>query len=775
LKRTNYNQSIINKLEAFFKENWPQIVILIGLTVILSLFFQSGRSLQYSYNIDDIAREPIIAPFNYPILKSKEKLEADLSEALKSEPFIFNRKQDIVDEQSSELTEFFILIDKIRTANRDLLNSRNLVYDYRYTEKFQEAKSMATADSAYLAEQVNAFYNGYSFAEDKADWNLFLKPVTQGGPEYSLQDFENEILQICRNHWAVGILDIKKSKVISIDLAVDQGDIPSLFKPVELNDLNQAWTEARVDITKLYNDERDVRRDLGYDLIIEFMKPNLIYDKETTERRQKARQDRIPRSQGIVLKDEMIVNANQRINQEDLQKLRSLAVEISKENRTLGLKESFITYLGRLFVIGIVVSFFFTFLLTYRSYVFQKWRMVLVIGLIYVFEVVIANLFVYQLGFSEFLIPVAVAAMLLTILFDARIGFMGTTSIVLLVGIMIGNNLEFIVTGLFTSSVAVYTVRRIRTRSKFITAIFALTGASLISVVGHGLYMGHELNAMGIDLTFLVVNSIFAPIITYGLIIILEVSFGITTDLALIELLDFNHPLLKRLQQEANGTFNHSVVVGNLAEACADAIKARSLLCRVGAYYHDLGKMERPEYYIENQFMGENKHDTLTPVMSAKIIRKHVDYGLKLANEYGLPNIVSDFIPMHHGTSRVEYFYRMALEQAKDSDEVDDSAFRYPGPKPNTKETGILMICEAVEAAVRSIKDRDILKIEAMVNKVIKGRVADGQLDECPLTLDDLTRIKGTVNGNTGMIPVLRGIYHIRVEYPEDDSLPSSV
>jgi len=130
---------------------------------------------------------------------------------------------------------------------------------------------------------------------------------------------------------------------------------------------------------------------------------------------------------------------------------------------------------------------------------------------------------------------------------------------------------------------------------------------------------------------------------------------------------------------------------------------------------------------------------------------------------------------MHHGTSRVEYFYRMALEQAKDSDKVDDSAFRYPGPKPNTKETGILMICEAVEAAVRSIKDRDILKIEAMVNKVIKGRVADGQLDECPLTLDDLTRIKGTVDGNTGMIPVLRGIYHIRIEYPDDDSLPSSV
>ena len=253
MKRTNYNQSIINNLEEFFKENWPQIVILIGLTVILSLFFQSGRSLQYSYNIDDIAREPIIAPFNYPILKSEEKLEADLSEALKSEPFIFNRKQDIVDEQSSKLTEFFILIDKIRIANRDLLNSRNLVYDYRYTEKFQEAKSMATADSAYLVGQVNAFYNRYSFAKDKVDWNLFLKPVSQGGPEYSLQDFENEILQICRNRWAVGILDIQKSIVISIDLAVEQGDIPTLFTlPLVAGPLSSGQTLVQVEIGRYF-------------------------------------------------------------------------------------------------------------------------------------------------------------------------------------------------------------------------------------------------------------------------------------------------------------------------------------------------------------------------------------------------------------------------------------------------------------------------------------------------------------------------------------------
>jgi len=761
----------LSKIKIFINKYFKQLSILISLTIILSLFFQRGRSLQYSYNIDDIAREPIIAPYNFPILKSKSTLEEDLNNALKAEPFIFSRKQEIVDNQTSNLSSFFQLTNEIRLANKDLFNSRNLVYDYRYTDKFQEAKSIASSDSAALSQKVIEFYKLYSFAQDKEDWNIFLMPIPQGGPQFSLKEFQEDILQICRNRWAIGILDIKESIIISDQLAIDNGDIPTLYNLSELNDLNEAWTEAKKEITSIYGDENDIRRELGYDLIIEFMIPNLVYDKETTERRQNASLDRVPRSKGIVLKDEMIVNANQRITEEDLQKLQSLAVEISKENRTLGIKDSIITYIGRLLIIGILISYFFTFLLIYRSHIFEKWQLLLVIAFIYVFIIVIANIFVYQLDFSEFLIPVTVAAMLLTILFDARIGFMGTTSIVLLVGIMIGNDLEFIVTGLFMSSIAMYTVRRIRTRSKFITAIFSLMGASIIAVLSHGLFMGHSVSTMGVDLTYLLVNSIFAPIITYGLIIILEVSFGITTDLSLIELLDFNHPLLKRLQQEANGTFNHSVVVGNLAEACADAINARSLLCRVGAYYHDLGKMERPEYYIENQFMGDNKHDSLTPAMSAKIIRKHVIDGLKLAKDYGLPKLVSDFIPMHHGTSRVEYFYRMALEAAKDTNEkVDDSAYRYPGPKPNTKETGILMICEAVEAAVRSIKEPDILKIDTMVDKVIKGRLNDGQLDECPLTLDDLRKIKGTVDGNSGMLPVLRGIYHIRIEYPEDDN-----
>tara|TARA_B100001079_G_scaffold122121_1_gene104771 strand:- start:5781 stop:6980 length:1200 start_codon:yes stop_codon:yes gene_type:complete len=391
--------------------------------------------------------------------------------------------------------------------------------------------------------------------------------------------------------------------------------------------------------------------------------------------------------------------------------------------------------------------------------------MVLLIALIFTIEVGLGYLFGSRLELSEYLIPTTVAAMVLTIMFDARIGYMGITSVILLLGILIGNNVEFMVTSLFTASVGIFAVRKLRRRSQLFSAIFALIASSGLVVLGQGLFKGHDWSMMGFDMINLTFIAVLSPIVTYGLIGILEVSFGITTNLTLIELLDFQNPLLKRLQHEANGTFNHSIVVGNLAEACADAIGANSLLCRVGAYYHDLGKMNRPEYFIENQYSGENKHDSLTSVMSAKIIKSHVVEGINLANDYGLPKIVSDFIPMHHGTTRVEYFYRKAIE---DGDKINEEQFQYPGPKPNTKETGILMICEAVEAAVRSIKEPDIIKIEEMIDKIFELRISAGQLSECPLTMDELTKIKGNVDGTTGLLPVLRGIYHIRIEYPDE-------
>ena len=769
VKRPN-RPSIYKQLSKVINHYWRQISILITVTILLSFFFPQGKTLLYSYQLNDVAQEEVVAPFNFPILKTSNELQLDLDDALKSEPFLFLRSQNVVNTQINVIEDYFDHINLIQLSNKKLAESKDDLYRNRFTEEFDLARINVQSDSAALNVLMERVKENYNFAYNDDKWNQIFLSYVSNDSKINLANLKKEIIQISRNRWAEGIYDIPNSEILSKQVAVisSNTEAPSLTDPLSYNDIQDAWTKARMEVTNRFSENVNFGRDLGYSLIVEFMKPNLLYDRETTERRQQARQDRVPRNKGIILKNERILDANTRVTEDDLQKLFSLSVAIDNKAMQESKGDIVLAYLGRILVIGIIVSFFFTFLLTYRKHIFDDWRMVLLLGLIFSIEVGLAFLFTQNLELSEYLIPITVAAMVLTIMFDARIAFMAITSIILLVTILIGNNLEFMVTAMFNSSVGIYAVRQLRGRSQLFTAIFALLGSSALVIIGQGLFKGHTWLLMGNDMMNLSIVAVLSPIVTYGLIGLLEVSFSITTNLTLIELLDFQHPLLKRLQNEANGTFNHSIVVGNLAEACANAIGANSLLCRVGAYYHDLGKMVRPEYYIENQYAGENKHDSLTSVMSAKIIKNHVTDGLELAKEYGLPTIVSDFIPMHHGTTRVEYFYRKALEEDKNVEEVQ---FQYPGPKPNTKETGILMICEAVEAAVRSIKEPDIMKIEAMIDKIITMRVNAGQLSECPLTMDELTRIKGKVDGSSGLLPVLRGIYHIRIEYPDDNKI----
>ena len=768
--RSPNSPSLYKQLSKVINHYWRQITILITVIILLSFFFPQGKTLLYSYQLNDVAQEEVVAPFNFPILKTSDQLQLDLEEALNSEPFLFLRSQDVVSKQIEVIDDYFKHINLIQLANIKLAESKDDLYRNRFTEQFDLARINVQSDSAALEVLMETVEENYNFAFNDEKWNQIFLSDYSNNSILDLDNLKKEIIQISRNRWAEGIYDIPISEILSKQVAIimSSSEPAELTEPIRYNDIQDAWTKARIEVTNRFPNNINFSRDLGYSLIVEFMKPNLIYDRETTERRQQARQDRVPRNKGIILKNERILDANTRVTEDDLQKLFSLSVAIDNKAMQESSTDIVLAYVGRILVIGIIVSFFFTFLLTYRKPIFDDWRMVLLIGLIFSIEVGLAFLIKQNLELSEYLIPIIVAAMVLTIMFDARIAFMGITSIILLVTILIGNNVEFMVTAMFNSSVGIYAVRQLRRRSQLFTAIFALLGSSALVIIGQGLFKGHTWLLMGNDMLNLSIVAILSPIVTYGLIGLLEVSFSITTNLTLIELLDFQHPLLKRLQHEANGTFNHSIVVGNLAEACADAISANSLLCRVGAYYHDLGKMVRPEYYIENQYSGENRHDTLTSVMSAKIIKNHVTDGLELAKEYGLPTIVSDFIPMHHGTTRVEYFYRKALEE---DNKVDEVQFQYPGPKPNTKETGILMICEAVEAAVRSIKEPDIMKIEAMIDKIINMRVTAGQLSECPLTMDELTRIKGKVDGSSGLLPVLRGIYHIRIEYPDDNKL----
>jgi len=764
------NQKKKSFLEIIFSQSnyyWQQIAMILILVISLSFLFPGGKTLLYSYQLNDVSKEEIVAPFNFPILKNSNELQSDLDEAITLEPFIFIRSNNAVANQLQEIDTFFDLTKKIQRANIKLINSKNNLYRNRFSENFNASRIAVEADSTSLEQLKNKMIEAFSFIDEDDKWDMILFDNPSSRNKINLEKIEKKIIKISRNRWAEGIYDIPILDILSKQIAMNllDGKANILVDPSDYNDLQSAWTKARVEITNEFTENEMIQREIGYSLIVELMKPNLLFDRETTERRQQARLDRVPRNKGIILENERVVEANKRITNDDLEKLFSLSLAVDAKSASEDIVQISLAYLGRIIVVGILVSLLFGFLFVYKKTIFEDQKMVLFLCFIFLIEGVLAYLFTQKLALSEYLIPITVAAMVVTIMFDGFVGLIATFSMTFLIGTQIGNNVEFMITSLFTSIMGIYTVRNLRRRSQLFTAIFVLIGCSALAIIGQGLFKGYDWQVMSYDMMNLLLLSVLSPILTYGLIGILEVSFGITTNLTLIELLDFQQPLLKRLQQEANGTFNHCVVVGNLAEACADSIGANSLLCRVGAYYHDIGKMLRPEYYIENQYGGENKHDKLSPVMSAKIIKSHVSDGLLLAKEYSLPNIVSDFIPMHHGTTRVEYFYRQALEDDKN---VDEEQFKYSGPKPNTKETGILMICEAIEAGIRSIKEPDLIKIEEMITNIINSRISSGQLSECPLTMDELTRIKGNMDGNSGLLSVLKGIYHIRIEYPDE-------
>lgn len=263
---------------------------------------------------------------------------------------------------------------------------------------------------------------------------------------------------------------------------------------------------------------------------------------------------------------------------------------------------------------------------------------------------------------------------------------------------------------------------------------------------------------------YFLLNGIASSIIVLGVLPIFEYLFGAITNISLLELADFHHPLLERLIQEAPGTYHHSLIVGNLSETASKSIGVNALLSRVGAYYHDIGKLQKPEYFSENQDRQANKHDTLSPAMSKLVIMKHVKEGVELAKKYRLNPALIDFIEQHHGKSLVYYFYLRALENPKEDQEVKEEGFRYLGPKPNSKETAIVLLADSVEAAVRSVKDPTPASIEDLVHKVINNKFIDGQLDECDLTLKDLEKISAV------FIKLLCGIYHSRATYPEKEN-----
>jgi len=379
----------------------------------------------------------------------------------------------------------------------------------------------------------------------------------------------------------------------------------------------------------------------------------------------------------------------------------------------------------------------------------------------------------FKFNFPPSLVPLSVGTLLFTLVLSQRFAFVTSAFILINLGILLDVGGQVIAQPLAVlgvgAAVAALTVGRVRKRSTLIRVGFFIGIAHGIVGLGLQLFIGEELSwssRITLELLWYVGHGFLVGFLVSGLLPAVEYLFGVTTDVSLLELSNQNEqPVLRKLLIEAPGTFHHSFIVGLLSEAGADRIGAHGLLCRVGAYFHDIGKMVKPHYYAENMDLQNSTHQALSPEMSALVIASHPKDSLELANYYDLPSCLRPFMTEHHGTSKIEYFYQRALERASDSgSRVDEGNFSYPGPKPQSKETAIVMLADSVEAAVRSLANPTPSRISTMVHELIMKRLQEGQLAECPLTLRDVSDVE------MAFTSTLIGIHHARPVYPSSSS-----
>ncbi len=363
-------------------------------------------------------------------------------------------------------------------------------------------------------------------------------------------------------------------------------------------------------------------------------------------------------------------------------------------------------------------------------------------------------------GGPAYFVPVAIAPMLIALLLGARPAMIIAVVSSLLAGLIAGEKFDSTLIFLAGSIVGIYAVRGVRRRSQLFKAGIFVGAVNAFCAIGLGILNNIEASLIFKDSLWFLLNGLVVGAIVTGTLHIFESISQITTNITLLELADPNNPLLKELILKAPGTYHHSLIVGNLAEAACDTIGANGLLARVGAYYHDIGKVEKSEYFAENQPMTESQHDKLEPTMSSLIIINHVKEGVEKAKKAHLNRALLDFIEQHHGTGLIYYFYQRALESVEDLAKLEEEGFRYPGPKPQTKETAIVHLADSVEAASRTLANPTPVNLEELVRRIINNKFIDGQLDECELTLKDLNVIAVTFT------KVLTGVYHTRVQYP---------
>jgi putative nucleotidyltransferase with HDIG domain len=662
------------------------------------------------------ADKEIIAPFNFVVNKSEDELQREAEELAASAKPIYEFRQRAYDSTATTMAAYFAAVDAAAGDGPQAI--------IRASGEFNVP--MTLQEAAYIAK------GGKRRAVQQALERLFDRTLAQGvtGP---------------------GVLNVEQSR----ELIVRRGSTESSVQRDQVLTFAQYLSRAK----QLHPDAGSSVGDVLYlKLVRQFFRPTLIHKQLETERRRNELRGSVDPSKYIVRAGDRIVAPHEVVTNEAHERLVALHQELLR--RGAATTYSIRGVLGPLLRDSLIIAIFWVLMAFYRRETYRDLRQVALIGGL--FAVVLA-----QSGAVARLFPahpevifMPFVAMMMTVLFNGRVSMIAAMILAVVVGLQpVFHDAPATFLCVVGGVTAALSVKTLRSRSNFYAPVLLIASGYLMGALALGLASGWPVEEIGLRALLGGLNGLVSAGVTFFLLPVAERVTHITTDLTLLELSDPSRPLLRRLSLEAPGTYAHSVAMANLVEAACNRIGANGLLGRVGCYYHDIGKVKNPMYFVENQIPGNNPHDRLKPLQSAQIIKAHVTDGLALAAEARLPDSVAAFIPEHHGTTEITYF----LDKAKKTDggqARNPADFTYPGPKPRSMETAISMIADSVEAALRVLEDLTPQKIEEAIDHIVRTKVNAGQLDEAPLTLQQMEQVKAA------FMVVLSGMYHNRIDYP---------
>ena len=662
------------------------------------------------------ADKEVIAPFNFVVNKSEDELQRETEELAASAKPIYEFRQHAYDSTATTMAAFFTAVDAASDQGPQAI--------IRAAEDF--GVPITPQDAAYLSK------GGKRRALQQALQRLFDRTLAQGvtGP---------------------GVLQVEQSR----ELIIRRGSTESSVQRDQVLTFAQYLNRAK----QLHPDPGSSVGDVLYiKLQRQFFRPTLIPKTLETERRRNELRGSVDPSKYIVRAGDRIVAPHDVVTNEAHERLVALHQELLR--RGAATTYSIRGVVGPLLRDSLLLAIFWVLLLFYRRETYRELRQVALIAGLFSVLLLQAGIVARSYTTHPEIVFMPFVAMMMTVLFNGRVSMIAAMILAVVVGLQpVFHDVPALFLCVVGGVTAALSVRTLRSRSNFYAPVLIIAAGYLAGAVALGLASGWPVEEIALRGLLGAVNGLVSAGLTFFLLPVAESVTHITTDLTLLELSDPSRPLLRRLSLEAPGTYAHSVAMANLVEAACNRIGANGLLGRVGCYYHDIGKVKNPMFFVENQIPGNNPHDRLKPLQSAQIIKAHVTDGLVLAAEANLPDSVAAFIPEHHGTTQITYFLDKAKKDGGPPRNPED--FVYPGPRPRSMETAIAMIADSVEAALRVLEDLTPQKIEEAIDHIVRTKVNAGQLDEAPLTLQQIEQVKAA------FLVVLSGMYHNRIDYPE--------